>query len=137
MYTQAELNSLEDKDYRDSYVDSHVKSSVAYQLQCIRENLGLTQKDFALLVGKPQSVVSRLENTEYGKVTVQTLLDLAHRLDISLIVRFASFTEFLQSYSDVSPERLAVDDYTTSKTKEMSLSTGASCPGSVPSTTQV
>lgn len=115
MYTRAELDAFDDKEYRDAYVDSHVKSLIAHQVRCIRERLGLTQKEFAALVDKPQSVISRLENTEYGRVSVQTLLDLSRKLDIAVIIRFASFPEFLENTDDVSPRRLAVDNYHTSK----------------------
>lgn len=111
MYTQADISALDDKGYRDAYVDAHVKSSVAYQIRAIRESRSLTQADFAKIVGKPQSVISRLENTEYGKVTVQTLLELASAIDIALIVRFTEFTEFLYTYQDLSLDRLNAKSY--------------------------
>jgi transcriptional regulator with XRE-family HTH domain len=122
MYTQAELTALDSKEYRDAYVDEHVRTTVAYQLRSIRERLGLTQKQFANVLDRPASVISRLENTEYGKVTVQTLLDIARRLDVSLIVKFASFPEFLSAYGDISAEALAVDDYESTKEKESVVS---------------
>lgn len=103
--------ALREKEFRDAYVEGHVKSYVAYQLRAIRERLGLTQKALAARIGKPQSVVSRLENTEYGKVTVQTLLDIAHGLDVALVVKFASFPEFLATYDDLSASALAVEPY--------------------------
>jgi transcriptional regulator with XRE-family HTH domain len=111
MTTPHDRAALRDKDYRDAYVDGHVTSYIPYQLRAIREHLGLTQKAFAERIGKPQSVVSRLENTEYGKVTVQTLLDIAHGLDIALVVKFASFPEFLATYDDLSAEAMAVEPY--------------------------
>ena len=111
MHTQAELTALADKDYRHAYVDDHVRSMLAYQLRCIREKMGLTQKAFGKLIGKPASVVSRLENTDYGKVTVQTILDIADKLDVAVVVKFASFPEFLSSYKDLSPASLAVASY--------------------------
>ncbi len=111
MTTPHDRAALRDKEYRDAYVDGHVKSYIPYQLRAIREKLGLTQKAFAERIGKPQSVVSRLENTEYGKVTVQTLLDIAHGLDIALVVKFASFPEFLATYDDLSAEAMAVEPY--------------------------
>lgn len=117
MHTHAELAALSDDAYRHAYMDEHVRSLIAYQLRCIREKKGLNQKQFAQLLGKPQSVVSRLENVEYGKVTVQTLLDLSRKLDVSLIVKFVSFPEFLESYNDISPGKLAVESYAESRDK--------------------
>ena len=104
-------SALRDREYRETYVEGHVKSYIPYQLRAIREKLRLTQKTFAERIGKPQSVVSRLENTEYGKVTVQTLLDIAHGLDIALVVKFASFPEFVATYRDLSAEAMAVEPY--------------------------
>ncbi len=121
------LAALRDKEYRDAYVEGHVTSTIAYQLRAMRAQLGLTQKEFSKRIGKPQSVVSRLENTEYGKVTVQTLLDIARGLDVALVVKFASFPDFLASYSDLSAETMAAEPFaatfpegpeTTSKTPE-------------------
>ena len=127
MYIQAELDTLDNKEYRDAYVDSHVKSLIAHQLRCIRERLGLTQKEFAVLVGKPQSVISRLESTEYGKVNIQTMLDLARKLDIAVVVKFASFPEFLESVDDISPGKLAVDNYNVTKSTCNAVSSFALC----------
>ena len=104
-------SALRDREYREAYVEGHVKSYIPFQLRAIREKLRLTQKAFAERIGKPQSVVSRLENTEYGKVTVQTLLDIARRLDIALVVKFASFREFLAAYADLSADVMAVEPF--------------------------
>jgi transcriptional regulator with XRE-family HTH domain len=111
------LVELGDREFRDAYVDEHVRSTLAYQLRYLRRKRGLSQKQLAVILARSESVVSRLENATHGKLSVQTLLDIARKLDIALIVRFASFPEFLLSYSDVSPEALAVDNYTESEEK--------------------
>ncbi len=110
-------SALRDREYREAYVEGHVKSYIPYQLRAIREKLRLTQKAFAERIGKPQSVVSRLENTEYGKVTVQTLLDIARGLDIALVVKFASFPEFLAAYADLSAETMAVEAFSEKESR--------------------
>ncbi len=93
---QSKLTKLADKGYRDAYLNSQVRSWVAYQFQALRAKFGLSQKEMAERTGKPQSVISRLENTEYGKVSVQTLLDVASSLDVALIVQFVSYPEFME-----------------------------------------
>jgi transcriptional regulator with XRE-family HTH domain len=98
------------KVYRDTYLSSHVRAGIAYQIQALREKLGLSQAAFARKISMKQSVVSRLENPDYGKVTVQTLLQVAAALDIALHVRFCDYQEFLAVISDVSPEALAVNN---------------------------
>lgn len=111
MHTQASLASLADKNFRDSYVDEHVRSFVAYQLRSIRKNRKLTQKQLANILSKPPSVVSRLENVQYGRLNVQTLLEIAHKLDVALVVKFSDFQEFLTAYTDISENRLAIPPY--------------------------
>ena len=59
------LEPFLDKEYRDSYLDAYVRANIAYQIQVIRERMGLSQADFGQLIEKPQNVVSRLEDTEY------------------------------------------------------------------------
>lgn len=98
------------KEYRDGYLETHVRGSIALQIRALREKAGLTQEDFARITGKKQSTVSRLENTEYGKVSVQTLLDIACSLNVALLVRFVDYPQFLRSASDMSPNALAPED---------------------------
>ncbi len=100
-------------------MSSHVTTGIAYQIQALRSKLGLTQKEFAVLVNKPQSVISRLENTEYGKVSVQTLLDIAVAVDVALSVRFVSYPDFLVQTQDVSPSAYCIDRFAESKWAEI------------------
>jgi transcriptional regulator with XRE-family HTH domain len=97
-----DLAKFDRKTYRDPYLRTKVRGLIAYQFQALREKTGLNQTDFAEKIGKTQSVVSRLEDTEYGKVTVQTLLDVACALDVALVVKFASYPDFLSQTRDAS-----------------------------------
>jgi hypothetical protein len=77
---------------------------LAQQIRALRGDL--LQSEFGRLIGKPQSVVSRLEDPDYGKVTLQTLLDIAGKLDIALLVRFVDYPTFVISTEDISPSSL-------------------------------
>lgn len=100
------LNRFLRKKYRDGYLQTKVRGLIAYQIQALREKTGLNQTDFAKKIGKTQSVVSRLEDTEYGRVTAQTLLDIACALDVALVVKFVSYPEFLFQTRDASVSAL-------------------------------
>jgi transcriptional regulator with XRE-family HTH domain len=102
----SKLKKFLDDAYRVSYLDSHVKGSIAYQIQALRENLGLNQTAFGALVGMPQGVISRLENAENGGVNINTLLKIASGLKVGLAVRFCDFEAILAE--DVSPAGLLV-----------------------------
>jgi transcriptional regulator with XRE-family HTH domain len=103
---QNDLAKFDRKAYRDGYLQAKVRGMIAYQIQALREKTGLNQTDFAEKIGKTQSVVSRLEDTEYGRVSVQTLLDIACRLDVALLVKFASYPDFLFQTRDLSATAL-------------------------------
>lgn len=109
MLGRADLVRFNEKAYRDGYLQAKVRGMIAYQIQALREKTDLSQTEFAKQIGKTQSVVSRLENTEYGKVTIQTLLDIACALDVALVVKFASYPDFLFQTRDASVAALQPD----------------------------
>jgi transcriptional regulator with XRE-family HTH domain len=102
------LEPFTDKDYRDAYLDGYVKGSIAIQIRALREKLGLSQVAFAKKIGMTQSVVSRLEDSEYGSVTVNTLLKVAKENNVGLHVRFTDYLTVI--HADLSPPALRVDD---------------------------
>lgn len=107
MFDLKTLRKFTSKVYRDGYLQTQVRGKVAYQVRALRQKFGMTQEQFAKEIGKPQSVVSRLESTEYGKVSVQTLLDIASALNIAVLVQFVTYPEFLRRAVDMSPKALA------------------------------
>lgn len=105
------LEKLKSKAYRAAYVAENVRTSIAYQVRTMRDQRDISQTALGQLMDKPQSVVSRLENPDYGKMTVQSLLDVAKALDVALLVQFVSFPDFIQRTRDVSPDALQVNSY--------------------------
>jgi hypothetical protein len=55
--------------------------------------------------------VSRLEDPNYGKWTLQTLFDVAAKLDIAVVVRFTDFPTFLRTTDDRSPSAIFPSSY--------------------------
>ena len=96
------LERLASRPYRNSYLETQVKSWIAYQFLALRNKFGLSQAQMAERTGKTQSMISRLESTEYGKVSVQTLLEVARSLDVALSIQFVSYPEFLVRARDKS-----------------------------------
>jgi transcriptional regulator with XRE-family HTH domain len=105
------LTKLQKRSYREAYVAEHVRRGVAYQIRALRDQRGQKQGELAKELGKPQSVVSRLEDPSYGKVTVQTLLEVAAVFDVALQVRFVPFSAFLRDTRDVSPKAMEVPSF--------------------------
>jgi transcriptional regulator with XRE-family HTH domain len=102
---------LQKKSYRNAYIAEHVRRGIAYQIRALREQRGWNQAMFSKELDKPQSVVSRLEDPSYGKVTIQTLLEVADVCDVALQVRFVPYSCFLKNSRDVSSESMKVPSF--------------------------
>jgi transcriptional regulator with XRE-family HTH domain len=110
------LEPFLNKDYREAYLEEFVKSSIAHQIRALREKLKMTQTQFAEKLGTKQNVVSRLEDEDYGSVTVNTLLRVAKRNDVALNVRFVDFPTMLAT--DVSIASMTPNSISESYEKE-------------------
>lgn len=80
---------------RVDFVESHLTKGIAYQIRATREQQRLTERELAKRVGTSQQAISRLENPDYGKLTLRTLKQVASALDVGLIVRFVPFSEMV------------------------------------------
>jgi hypothetical protein len=106
-------SKLGNKEYRDAYVSEHVRRWIAHQIRALREHPDRKWKQGELSdrMGKPQSVVSRLEDPTYGKMTVQTLLEVAMAFDVALIIKFVSFPRFASESADLTKSAMQVDSF--------------------------
>lgn len=98
-----------DKAYRHSYLARHLRAFLANQIRALRGDR--TQAEFGDKIGKSQSAVARLEREGYGKVTLQTLIDIATKLDIGLVVRFVDYPTFLLQTTNQSISALQPPEY--------------------------
>lgn len=102
------ISKLKDKTYRDNYVLEHLCTVLATQIQTLRHSQNLTQGELGKKIGTAQNVISRLEDPDYGKFSLQTLLKLASAFDVALTVKFTSFGNFALEFSDISTNNLIV-----------------------------
>lgn len=102
------IQELRDHAYRRAFVQAHVGDSIAFQLKAMRLAQCMEQRDVAALLGNPklQPMISRYENPDYGKYSVNTLLELADAFDVALIVHFAPFSELVDWDENPSSDRL-------------------------------
>jgi transcriptional regulator with XRE-family HTH domain len=99
------------EEYRAAFVEEKIRSGLAAQVKTLRERLPMKQSEFAKLLGKSQSWVSRLEDPNEPIPTIPTLLHVASKLDIGLQVRFVSFSDLLDDLIDLSPQSLYVPEF--------------------------
>ena len=63
------------------------------------------------MLGTSQSTIARLENREYGKFSLSTLIELAKAFDVALMVEFVTFKDFLIRTRNMSQSALRVDQF--------------------------
>jgi transcriptional regulator with XRE-family HTH domain len=100
------LAKLKNKAYRAAFVIEHVKTSVPLQIHALREQFGWTQGQLAERAKTTQTVISRLEDPNYGNLSLNSLLKLASAFDIGLLVKFVPFSRLLHEFQDLSPQAL-------------------------------
>jgi hypothetical protein len=106
--------------YRHSYVGAHIRQFLARQMREMRGDI--SQAEFGAKIGKPQNVISRLEDPAYGKWTLSTLLEIAEKLDKALVVRFVDFPTFLKATDDQSDFAAAPPSYDQATVDEFAWS---------------
>ena len=108
---------MHDKEYRDGYVAAHTRQVLAKQVREFRGDK--SQTEFADLIEKKQTVVSRLENPGYSGWTLKTLFEIAAKLNVAVFVRFVDFPTFLKysgeqsepAFHPASYDKDSVDDF--------------------------
>jgi len=100
-------NKFINKEYRHSYIDSYLSSSIAIQLKVLRTDRNLKQIDLARLAGMKQSRISTMENVNNEGLNITTLQRLARVFDVALIVKFESFGGALEEIQNADREFLS------------------------------
>lgn len=75
-------------------------ADVGQKVHDARVKAGLSQKDLAAKIGTHQSVISRIEDADYGRPSMRTLERIAEALDLDLRVVFKP--KFAPTYSETS-----------------------------------
>jgi Predicted transcriptional regulators len=92
-------------------MDEMVRSWLARQIRVLREDRGWSQQDLAAATGLKQSAVSRLEDPDYGRYALSTLLKLRSAFDVGLEVKFVEYGAAVARSRDVSRSALKVCTY--------------------------
>jgi transcriptional regulator with XRE-family HTH domain len=99
-------NEFRDQEYREAYAEDFLNTSIATQLQVIREQRKLTQAQLAEKIGTQQAGVSRIENVNYSSWKIETLKKLAFALGCRLKVSIETFGSLIDEETNFSRETL-------------------------------
>jgi hypothetical protein len=116
------IEKFKDREYRQSYMIAHTRRFLARQMRKFRGDH--SQEAFAEIIGKKQTQVWRLEDPAYGKHTLQTLFDVAGKLDVAVLVRLVDYRTFLKLSDDLSDEAFVPLSYEESEKRAESEPAG-------------
>ena len=93
-----------DREYRATYAESFLDTSIATQIRVLREQRGWTQAQLAEKAGMTPSRISALESADSSKWSIGRLKRLARAFDVPLNVMFTLLTD-VSGFNRASRER--------------------------------
>jgi|GraSoi2013_100cm_1033763.scaffolds.fasta_scaffold34308_2 transcriptional regulator with XRE-family HTH domain len=97
------VRQLSDKEVRREFVADQIRARIALLIRSLREqpDRDWTQAELGERAGKPQNVISRFEDPNYGKMSLQSLFDLAAAFDLPVWIDMPEWKDWFELINDV------------------------------------
>src|SRR5271166_6436320 len=121
-WSEAFIKDLDDREFRDEFVADQIRARIALLIRALREQGDRRWSQSELgrqMGGKPQSVISRLEDPDYGKLSVQTLLETAAAFGLPLWIDMPEWEEWLGLIRDVPSSKTKRRTFNADRLKAM------------------
>jgi transcriptional regulator with XRE-family HTH domain len=105
------VEELKEKEFRDAYAAEQVKTGIPFQIRALRNQREWNQERLAKEARTSQAAISRIEDPNYGKLSLQTLFKLASAFDVALLVKFVPFSRLLPEMDDASQVGLSASKF--------------------------
>lgn len=91
------VRQLSDKKVRNEFVADQVRARIAQLIRTLREQppRAWTQAELGERARKTQNVISRFEDPNYGKMSLQSLLDIAAAFDLPVWIDMPEWKDWL------------------------------------------
>ena len=80
--------SKNNPDFANLVEQENINLEVAVKVRNLRENMGMSQREFASLIGKPQSTIARIEDGSMNAST-KVLSEIAQATKQRLTIQFS------------------------------------------------
>src|SRR5260370_7569548 len=97
---------FKDQEYRHAYADECLNTMIATQIKVLREQREMTQGQLAEATGMKQPRIPLLEDANYSNWTINTLKRFARAFDVTLSVKFETFSQLIRDFENLSRESL-------------------------------
>jgi len=81
------------------------------KIRAMRERRKMSQNKLGAAAGVKQEWISKLEDPNYGRLTISTLLKIASAFDCGLSVDFVPFSQILNGATHLSPRSFDVPSF--------------------------